>query len=204
MLELDDTRPLLAFGGPYSNVRALEAMRRRADELAIPPSHVVCTGDVVAYCAEPFESVEAIMAWGCHVIAGNCEEQLAAGAADCGCNFSPESACDRLSKGWYPFAAAALAADQRTWMAGLPATLRFRYAGRTFRVVHGAIAETAGWVFASDRERLARETEAAAADVVIAGHSGIPFIARAGAGVWLNAAPSACPPTTARRTAGTH
>ena len=41
--------PVLVFGGPYSNLRALAALRQRADELGIPPSHSICTGDVVAY-----------------------------------------------------------------------------------------------------------------------------------------------------------
>jgi hypothetical protein len=79
--------PILVFGGPYSNLRALEALRERAGELGIPPSRSICTGDVVAYCVEPEETSTAVRAWGCHVVAGNCEEQLAAGAADCACGF---------------------------------------------------------------------------------------------------------------------
>src|SRR5262249_6191085 len=47
----------------------------------------------------PEETVSVLRDWGCHVIAGNCEEQLAAGGADCGCGFPEGSACDRLSKG---------------------------------------------------------------------------------------------------------
>jgi hypothetical protein len=43
--------PILVFGGPYSNLRALAALRRHAEALAPPPSHCIRTGDVVAYCA---------------------------------------------------------------------------------------------------------------------------------------------------------
>ena len=50
------TPPILVFGGPYSNLRATQAMRARAEELGIPPSSTICTGDVVAYCAEPEET----------------------------------------------------------------------------------------------------------------------------------------------------
>ena len=32
------TPPILVFGGPYSNLRATQAMRARAEELGIPPS----------------------------------------------------------------------------------------------------------------------------------------------------------------------
>jgi hypothetical protein len=74
MIDLVVQAPLMVFGGPYSNLRALTALRARADELGIPASHCICTGDVVAYCAEPEETTAAIRAWGCHVVAGNCEE----------------------------------------------------------------------------------------------------------------------------------
>ena len=123
MIDLVVQSPLLVFGGPYSNLRALTALRARAEELGIPASHCICTGDVVAYCAEPEETAAAIRAWGCHVVAGNCEEQLAAGAADCACGFEAGSECERLAKGWYPFANARISPASRAWMADLPKAL---------------------------------------------------------------------------------
>lgn len=187
MLEFTtDDCPLLVFGGPYSNLAATEALRAEAERLAIPPARVICTGDVVAYCAEPEETSALIREWGCHVVAGNCEEQLAAGASDCGCNFVEGTACDLLAKGWYPFADARVSPESRAWMGALPRTLRFRLAELTFRVVHGGCSEIARWVFASDRAVLAEEMAMAGADVVIAGHAGLPFIERFGDGVWFN------------------
>src|SRR5690606_6723170 len=121
-----EAEPLLVFGGPYSNIGALTALRQTADVLGIASDRVICTGDAVAYCAEPEETVSAIRDWGCHVIAGNCEEQLAAGAADCGCGFEEGTACDLLAKGWYPFADQRVSAESRAWMSGLPTTIRFR------------------------------------------------------------------------------
>jgi len=186
VLEIDTSSPLLVFGGPYSNFRATAALRHIADELAIPASHVVCTGDVVAYCAEPVETVALIRDWGCHVIAGNCEEQLAAGAADCGCNFAAGTACDMLAKGWYPFANALMTDDMRRWMAAIPPTLAFRYAGLSFRTVHGGVNETAKWVFGSQNDMLADELSETDADIVLAGHCGVPFIHRIGRRAWFN------------------
>jgi hypothetical protein len=58
--------PLLVFGGPYSNVRAVTALRAQSALLGIDATHTICTGDVVAYCAEPEETVAAIREWGCH------------------------------------------------------------------------------------------------------------------------------------------
>lgn len=182
--------PVLVFGGPYSNLRALAAMRRVADDLGLAPEQVICTGDVVAYCVEPEETVQAIRDWGCHVVAGNCEEQLAAGAADCGCGFEEGSACDLLAKGWYPFAQARLSRAMCAWMEQLPSAITFDLGGRSFRVIHGGVRLTNRFVFASERQALHEEHTDAAADVVVAGHSGLPFIARMRSGghdgAWFN------------------
>lgn len=187
MIVFDGREPLLVFGGPYSNLRATEALIAEAQRLGIPPSRVVCTGDIVAYCAEPEETSRAIADWGCHVIQGNCEQQLAEGAENCACNFEEGSACDLLAKGWYPFANGRVSPDMRTWMGSLPETLRFTYGGLRFRVVHGGVSLVNRWVFASDRTTLAEESgQAADADVIVAGHAGVPFIERVGRQVWFN------------------
>lgn len=186
MLEFSPDQPLLVFGGPYSNLPATLALQAAARRLAIPPERVVCTGDVVAYCGEPEETATLVREWGCHVIQGNCEQQLAAGADDCACNFEEGSACATLAKGWYPFANARVSQATRAWMGAIPATLSFRFVGRTFRVVHGGVAQVNRWVFASDGEVLTEELALAGADVVLAGHAGLPFIARAGSQTWFN------------------
>ena len=186
MLDFPSDQPLLVFGGPYSNLRAAQAIKAVADGLAIPPSRVICTGDVVAYGAEPEETARLVRDWGIHVVAGNCEEQLAAGAADCGCGFEEGSTCDLLAKGWYPFANQRVTPECRAWMAGLPSTLRFRFHGLRFRVIHGGVHQVNRFVFASQKEVLAEELANAGADIVIAGHAGIPFVERIGGGVWFN------------------
>jgi predicted phosphodiesterase len=141
---------------------------------------------VVAYCAEPEETTHAIRDWGCHVVAGNCEEQLAAGAADCACGFEEGSECDLLAKGWYPFANARITPENRAWMAGLPKTLMLDVSGRTLRVIHGGVNQINRFVFASEREAIAEELAQAGTDIVIAGHAGVPFIEKLGSAVWFN------------------
>jgi predicted phosphodiesterase len=186
--------PVLVFGGPYSNLRALTALQERADELGVAPSHCICTGDVVAYCAEPEETAAAVRAWGCHVVAGNCEEQLAAGAPDCACGFEEGSECDRLAKGWYPFANARVSPESRAWMGSLPRSLTAVVNDFRLRVIHGGVAAINRFVFASQREAITEELERAQADVVIAGHAGLPFIERIGNRAWFNPGVIGIPP----------
>ena len=186
MLELSPSEPLLVFGGPYSNLRATEALIDEADRLGIPASNIICTGDVVAYCAEPEETAQRIAAWGCLVIQGNCEQQLADDAPDCACNFEAGSACELLAKGWYPFARERVSQSMRTWMGSLPATIRFKIGTRSFQVVHGGVTSVNRWVFASDKATLRQECGATDSDVIIAGHAGLPFVARSATTTWFN------------------
>jgi predicted phosphodiesterase len=187
MITFAGPNPLLVFGGPYSNLAATKAMKAEADRLGFTSDRILCTGDVVAYCAEPDETISLVRDWGIHVIAGNCEEQLAAGSADCGCGFEEGSACDLLAKGWYPYANTRVSADARAWMANLPATLDFGYGGLTFRVIHGGVAQTNKFIFASETALLASEAALAGTDVVIGGHCGLPFITACGPKqTWFN------------------
>ena len=70
---IDPDRPLLAFGGPYSHLQATEAMLAEARRRGIAPGNIICTGDVVAYAANPEETAQLIRGAGIHVVAGNCE-----------------------------------------------------------------------------------------------------------------------------------
>ncbi|MFB3151536.1 MAG: hypothetical protein ACE10M_13345, partial [Alphaproteobacteria bacterium] len=45
--------PMLIFGGPYGNLQATQALLAAAAALGIPPTRILCNGDVAAYCADP-------------------------------------------------------------------------------------------------------------------------------------------------------
>lgn len=188
---IDESKPLLLFGGPYSNLQATTEMRTEAERRGIPAGNVICTGDVVAYAAQPEATTQLIRDWGVQVVAGNCEEQLGLGEADCGCGFEEGSACDLLSRGWYPFALDKTSADSRGWMRTLPTRLNLTYAGLKLSVFHAGVEQNNRFLFASQKAELEAEFQAAhqaeACDVVITGHCGIPFIAPLSAGTWINA-----------------
>jgi len=183
---LDDR--LLVFGGPYSNFAATRAMRQRALELDIPADRVICTGDLVAYCAEPAQTLELVRDWGIHVVMGNCEEAFAFNEPDCGCGFDSDSQCSTLAVTWYRYADRLIDAGLRRWMQSLPRSIDFQFAGKRFRAVHGSLSSINEFVFASTdpAARLARIREAGV-DAVIGGHSGIPFGQPLEDRYWLNA-----------------
>ena len=180
--------PMLIFGGPYSNLQATIAMQARAAELEIPASRTLCTGDIVAYCAEPAETIDLIRCWGIHLVMGNCEESLAFGEADCGCGFKPGSSCSMLAVTWYQYADSRVTRDQRHWMQQLPRSIEFEMAGTRFKVVHASLPSINEFVFASsDASNKVTQIREAGVDVIIGGHSGIPFGQRIDNKTWLNA-----------------
>ncbi len=180
--------PVLVFGGPYSNLEAAVAIRAEARRLGIPPARTICTGDIVAYCADPGATVALIRDWGIPVVLGNVEEQLGAGAGDCACGFTPGSACEALSLQWYAHAEREITNDDRRWMANLPRLVRFALAGRRLAAIHGGASRINRWVFASTpaADKLG-EIAWAGAEGIVAGHCGLPFLDFPGNRLWCNA-----------------
>jgi alkylhydroperoxidase/carboxymuconolactone decarboxylase family protein len=190
------TGPVLIFGGAYSNLDALVAVRAEAERRGVPPANVICCGDTPGYCAEPKECLDLLADWQCHAIAGNVETSLVNGTDDCGCGFGDGSRCDMFAKLWYNYAAKHVSQSNLAFMAELPDMLRFSYAGREVVVLHGAPENQSEFVWRSTAaEEKAQFCADAGAEVVVGGHCGLPFAhelaeatgPRAGIPLWLNA-----------------
>ena len=180
--------PALVFGGPYSNLQATAAVLAEAERLGIPPSRVICTGDLVAYCGDPVATIDLVRAAGIHVVMGNCDEQLAVGAQDCGCGFPEGSACQRLSAGWFAHADAQVGRDARAFLATLPRRIDLVIGGRRLTVIHGSVSRINQFVFASTAAAIKwAELGLAGAGGVIAGHCGLPFTQTIDGKLWHNA-----------------
>ena len=188
---------VICFGGPYSNLQATEAVLAQGRERG---ATMICTGDVVAYCARPAETVALIRAAGVTVVAGNCERQLAAGAADCGCGFEEGSACDLLSAGWFAHADREVDAEARGWMGELPDMIGFTHAGSRWAVIHGGLSDVSRFLWEVSPQAAFAEEVALIRDVmpdvtgVIAGHSGLPFRRHVAGVMWVNAGVIGMPP----------
>lgn len=177
--------PVLVFGGPYGNLQATLAVLAQARDLAA--ERIICTGDAVAYCAEPEATVGALREAGVHVVMGNCEESLGFDKEDCGCGFAEGSECDLLSVRWMDYARSALSPDSKAWMRALPRRLRLRLGGRRLSVIHGGVADISRYVFASTAEsEKASELDRLDADGALGGHSGLPFTCLVGSRLWHN------------------
>lgn len=182
------TGPVLVFGGVYSNLHALEAMYGVAQQLNISATNVICTGDIAGYCAFPDECFHFLEDWGIHAILGNVEENIRDGLDDCGCGFGEDSRCDLFARMWFPYAQQNTGDRAKAYLSTLPAKLRFSYAGQQAMVLHGSYEHTAEFIWHStDWATKERIFEAAAADLILGGHCGLPFVDAQNGKTWLNA-----------------
>jgi predicted phosphodiesterase len=181
------SRPVLVFGGPYSNLEATAAVLAQAAGRDIPPENVICTGDLAAYCGDPRATIDLVRRSGIHVVLGNCDEQLGAEAGDCACGYASGSVCDRLAAAWYAHANAQLDAEARRWLASLPRRIVLEIAGRRLAVIHGGAERINRFIFASTDALIKRsEIERTGCDGVIAGHCGLPFTQVIDGRLWHN------------------
>ena len=184
--------PILIFGGAYSNLQATQALIDAALANGIPAERCIFTGDSIAYCGNPSETLNLLRDFGCPMIKGNCEIELAAGSDTCGCGFAAGSTFDLLSRGWYAFANQQVSADQRQFMGSLPDHLIFTHDRKRYIVLHGGYNHVSQFLFPTtpDQEfsNIIREIECdlGAFDGVIAGHSGIPFQKCSEGVTWFN------------------
>ncbi len=186
LLHLDG--PAIVFGGPYGNLEAMRALLGAARRLGIPGERMVCTGDVIAYCADPAATVDLVRRSGARVVMGNCEESLAARSGDCGCGFVPGSACEKLAAAWFAHADRTLDGGARAWMASLPRRIDLALDGRRLAVVHGGVTLINRFLFASTAPLIkAAELETSGTDGIIGGHCGLPFTQIIRGKLWHNA-----------------
>ncbi len=187
--------PVLLFGGVYGNLQALRSVLARAKTVGAVP---VCTGDIVAYCADGEACCTLFRREGIATIAGNCERNLAAGAADCGCGFEKGTTCDRLSAAWFAHAQATISPQNLAWMRALPDRITFRHAGERYGVLHGGAGDISRFIWPADaripEERALAGAQLGGLDQVIAGHSGLGFRQ----GRWVNAGAIGMPPNSGR------
>ena len=199
------TGDVILFGGGYSNLQATLAMLQRAGDLGISIGNRICTGDVVAYCARPNETLDALRGNVAACVAGNVERQLADDADDCGCGFETGSACDLLSDGWYPYAKRRVTAAHKQWMAQLPDVVLFQNRGKRCAVIHGGVTDISRFLWPStpdaqfQAEITALQVVVGKVDYVFAGHSGIAFVRNVAGVAWVNAGVIGMPPHDGRR-----
>jgi len=173
------------FGDVHGNKHALDAVL--PDIAAQQPDRLYCLGDLVGYGAFPNEVTECIASRGIPTVMGNYDDGVGFERDDCGCAYKTEA--DReLGQRSLAWSKAHTKAENKAHLRAYAPEVRFQAGGRRVLLVHGSPRRMNEYLFEdrpdSSFERLAAFAEA---DVIVFGHTHVPYTKRVGGVLFVNA-----------------
>ena len=163
----DEALKLLVLGDIHSNHTALKQVLKDAGSWDM----ALCLGDIVGYGPDPGECISEVKMRGFRCVAGNHDAAVASGE----------------TWGFNPYAAAAVQINRRRlgldavrWLGDLPSHLSLEVEGVRIALYHGSPRDPLNeYVFPHEAyvlaERLLRMAEA---DILLLGHTHIPYLIR--------------------------
>jgi putative phosphoesterase len=172
------------FSDVHANLHALRAMledvkRQRVDQ-------VFCLGDLVGYGAFPNEVIELIRSTGFPTVMGNYDQGVGFDLDDCGCAYrDPEER--RLGDLSFAWTKERVSAENKAFLQSLLKEVRFEAEGKRVLLVHGSPRRINEYLF-EDRppESFERLAATAQADMIVFGHTHLPYVKSFGGVVFVD------------------
>jgi protein phosphatase len=155
---------LLIVSDIHANLEALQAV------LAEPHDELWVLGDLVNYGPNPAEVVDLVRRHASLVVQGNHDYAIGAGA-DPRCS----AAFREMARAMQNYTEPLLRADQRVFLRSLPRTAERASDGCRFFLCHATPAEPLFTYCPAEPARWAPEIAGLQADIVLAGHTHLPF-----------------------------
>ena len=155
---------LLIVADIHANLEALQAV------LAEPHDELWVLGDLVNYGPNPGEVVDLVRLRASLVVQGNHDHAICNGA-DPRCS----DAFREMARAMQEYTEPLLDADRRAFLRSLPRTAARTIDGYRFFLCHATPAEPLFQYCAAEAAQWAPETEGLQADIVLTGHTHLPF-----------------------------
>jgi predicted phosphodiesterase len=165
---------LAVIGGVYSNHLALRAV---LDDIASRGSDLTwCLGDLGGFGPHPDRSAECLRAAGVPMLRGNYDDSIGHDRADCACGYT-DPRDNAFAQRSYDYTVARTSADHKRWMRELPEQHRITVGGRRVLLCHGSPRRVNEFLWDSTCSDAFLEwlCDTFAADVIVCGHSGLPW-----------------------------
>lgn len=161
------------FGDIHANLPALEAVFQDIEARQL--DNLYCLGDLVGYGTFPNEVVEFIRQRNVPTLMGNYDQGVGNDSDDCGCAYKTDIDRRRgeLSIAWTN---AHTTADNKAFLRTLPAHIPLQLGDLRVLLVHGSPRKVNEYLF-EDRpdDYFERIMDAADADVLVCGHTHLPY-----------------------------
>lgn len=165
---------IVIVGDIHGNFDALRALPEEYDELWV-------LGDLVNYGPEPGRVVEAVMASAAVVVRGNHDHAV---AHDDDSRWSPRYRA--VAEATRRHTSSVLNGAQKAFLRDLPLQARVERDGTAFHLAHATPSDPLYGRCPPEAEGWVGEVEALSADVLLVGHTHVPFLRRIGDMVLLN------------------
>ena len=173
------------FSDIHGNLPALDAVL--ADLAAQSEiERTYCLGDLVGYAPFPNEVTERIRASGIPTIVGNYDDGTGFDRDDCGCAYK-EPEAKALGDRSFAWTKAHVTEENKSFLRALPREIRLTLAGVRILLVHGSPRRVNEYLY-EDRPVASFQRLAAAsdADVIVFGHTHIPYTKRVDGVLFVN------------------
>ena len=162
------------FSDLHGNLAALQAVLEDIDRREVDMAF--CGGDLVGYGAFPNEVIDLLRLRQWPVIMGNYDQGVGQDADDCGCAYRDEvsRALGQRSMAWTK---KRVTAGNKAYLRNLPTKIGLVINGKKILMVHGSPRRINEYLF-EDRpvSAVARLFQAEEAEVIICGHTHLPYI----------------------------
>jgi putative phosphoesterase len=171
---------ITVFGDIHGNLPALEAVF--ADMEARGAENLYCLGDLVGYGVWPNEVVAAIRAGEIPTIMGNYDQGVGHDSDDCGCAYRTAEA-QALGERSIAWSNAHTSAENKAYLRELVANIPLQLGDLKVLLVHGSPRKLNEYLYEDRPEAgLERIMDGANADVLVCGHTHLPYHRLLGSG----------------------
>lgn len=168
----------------HGNSLALHAVLDEIRKRGIDTTY--CLGDLVGYGPDPNGVIDLIRGADIPTIMGNYDDGVGWERGDCGC-FYADSEAKRVGEASYAFTVREVTTDRKAFLRGLPHQLHVRLAGKSLHLVHGSPRKINEYLSRDrDEKTLLRLAEAEEDDVLVFGHTHVPWQATFGRVLFVN------------------
>lgn len=164
---------ITVFGDVHGNLPALEAVWAEMDRRAL--QRRFCLGDLVGYGVQPNEVIHFIRRFDVPTLMGNYDQGVGISSDDCGCAYrTPEArALGERSIAWTNHV---VTAENKAYLRNLPMTMSLIMDKLRVTLVHGSPRRINEYLYEDRSESsLSRLFDLAGADVLVCGHTHLPY-----------------------------
>lgn len=169
----------------HSNLYGLEAVLKDIAGRGI--GQIYCAGDLVGYGPRPNEVIELLKNKKIPTIMGNYDDAIGNIRFICGCDYKDEKAL-KLGEASIAWTGANTTPENKKWLSELPAEMNLFLEGLKIKIVHGSPRALNEYLYENTPdiyiEELLRES---GVDVLICGHTHLPYVKKTSAGYIINA-----------------